>query len=683
MGKARYNRVCKSPFLDWNNVGMTILQLFVCWGIAKLVSDSPLKLFYSVVQGGNVFFCVMLTLICFTIYWITSDVYREVGQNVFFFGFFASGILNAIAFYSFAPLKLHGSWGMEISIKFLVAARLTEIGTFLFAFICKKQDFISKKFSVATTLFYVAAVALGLSLMPSVFTDGDKMTALYRMLYLMMFLLHALVLLLIYRRKVMISTDFQNDLIRGILFGLFSCLCFALSGNSKSILMLWGSIQRYLQYAYFFKSFLKVFIIYPFKHLSNIHVETEERYKSSFDHLSIGVALTDLNGAIIKANKPLLLILGYEEKELLKRSFDNIIPDGDAYVNKDSIDRLLVKDLNETISFETRYIHKNGQSVWVRVNISRADDLMGKPKYFIYELQDITTNRKVIELELGMQQKKLQLMETQELDKIKTEFIANLSHELRTPLNVITGAVQLLEINLSEYMNDRIRRNLDYIRQNSRRLLRLVNNLIDTTKLEAGFRNLNLRNFDIVSLVEDIALSITDYTDLNGLELLFDTNVEEKIIACDPDKIERIVLNLLSNAIKFTDRGGSIFVTLEISDDQVILSIRDNGIGISEDQQAIIFDRFRQVERSFTKTREGSGIGLSLVKALVEQHGGKIRVISEPGIGSEFIITLPAYTIEQEAGDSASVGFYADRIERVKVEFSDIYIKEDGERTDS
>lgn len=154
---------------------------------------------------------------------------------------------------------------------------------------------------------------------------------------------------------------------------------------------------------------------------------------------------------------------------------------------------------------------------------------------------------------------------------------------------------------------------------------------------------------NIVDLIENITLSVAQYIECQGMSLLFDTNVEEKTINCDADKLERIVLNLISNAVKFSKSGDSIFVNLMDTEEKVIISVKDTGIGIAEENQSLIFDRFVQVDKSFARNREGSGIGLSLVKSMVEMHNGTIEVKSQLNKGSEFIITLPAKLAEEKS----------------------------------
>mgnify|MGYP000916980427 FL=1 len=208
-----------------------------------------------------------------------------------------------------------------------------------------------------------------------------------------------------------------------------------------------------------------------------------------------------------------------------------------------------------------------------------------------------------------------------ELEKLRIAFFANISHELRTPLNVVFSAVQMLErtlksIQLQEKQKE-IKQYILLMRQNCYRQIRLVNNLIDITKIDAGYMQFNPKNCNFVKVVEDITLSTVSFIEEKDISLTFDTDIEEKIILCDPDMIERIVLNLLSNAVKYTPEGGHIFVNIYDRNDRVILSVKDNGIGISQEMLQLIFERFVQLDRTTARSVEGSGIGLSLVKSLV------------------------------------------------------------------
>ncbi|MBU3181729.1 PAS domain-containing sensor histidine kinase [Clostridium psychrophilum] len=276
-----------------------------------------------------------------------------------------------------------------------------------------------------------------------------------------------------------------------------------------------------------------------------------------------------------------------------------------------------------------------------------------------------------------VEQNKL-LDEAREYDKLKNEFFCNISHELRTPINVVLSALQLLnlnEINQSSSENElKVKKYYKIMKRNSYRLLRLVNNLIDITKIDEGYFKLRLKNENIVAIIEDITMSVADYAKHKGLRLVFDTDIEDKIVVCDADKIERIILNLLSNAIKFTPIGGNLFVKITNKRSGILVSVKDTGVGIPNDMKLSIFERFVQVDKSLSRDREGSGIGLSLVKSLVEMQGGTIRVESQYGTGSEFIIELPETGLPESETITLddNIARVSD-VERIKMEFSDIY----------
>ena len=223
--------------------------------------------------------------------------------------------------------------------------------------------------------------------------------------------------------------------------------------------------------------------------------------------------------------------------------------------------------------------------------------------------------------------------------------------------------------NITQENNTRYAKTL---KQNSYRLLRLVNNLIDISRIDIGYYKLQLSNNNIIKIIEDITLSVAEYVQDKNINLLFDTEVEEVILACDPDKIERVILNLLSNSIKYTDNGGNIYVYLKKVDNQVIVSVKDSGVGIPKDKLNLIFERFGQANNILSRRCEGSGIGLSLVKSIIEMHGGNISVVSELGKGSEFIFNLPINILEEEnvIVDCDNSDYH---IEKCNIEFSDIY----------
>lgn len=263
-------------------------------------------------------------------------------------------------------------------------------------------------------------------------------------------------------------------------------------------------------------------------------------------------------------------------------------------------------------------------------------------------------------------------------EKERTNFFADVSHELKTPINVIYSANQLLTQQLKNPSIDlsRTEHYVDCIKRNSFRLIRLINNLLDVTKIESSNFKIKLENINIVYAIENIVDSVVDFVKSKGINIIFDTTTEEKITAVDEDKLERIILNILSNAIKFTDPGGTIFINISEDINNTIVSIRDTGIGIDDSMKKVIFERFVQIDKSISRNSEGTGIGLSLVKSLMVLHGGDITLDSEVGKGSEFKLYFPNQTIESDRCTNLEytpIKSYNNKIERIEIEFSDIY----------
>lgn len=391
------------------------------------------------------------------------------------------------------------------------------------------------------------------------------------------------------------------------------------------------------------------------------------------------VFIMDSNYKILFVNKGIEKLLNLENyKEIIGKNLFDIGIIHDEY-RETVLDRFkIVLENNVAVPLiEEKLIQCDGTTIIVDIYsgaIEYEDNLC-----ILSVIRDISEHKKSENLRLEIQKQSELLDKAEEYAKLKTEFFANLSHEFRTPLNVMLSTLQLLNLigaNKSIVENeDKVKKYYIIMKQNCYRLLRLINNFIDITRIDAEYFKLNLKNENIISIIEDITLSVTDYAKNKGLNLIFDTDIEEKIIACDSDKIERIMLNLLSNAIKFTPFGGHILVSITDKKSSIIVSVKDTGTGIPFDKQVSIFKRFIQVDKSLSRNREGSGIGLSLVKSLVELHNGTIGLVSEYGNGSEFIIEFPVNILpKNDKMISADENLAKEsNIDRINIEFSDIY----------
>lgn len=261
--------------------------------------------------------------------------------------------------------------------------------------------------------------------------------------------------------------------------------------------------------------------------------------------------------------------------------------------------------------------------------------------------------------------------ELENVNKLKDEFFTVISHELRTPLTIIYSSLQLA----TDIYKDEITLNMNKIfkriEQNCSRLLKLTNNILDISKAEAGFLTLNNSTFDIVNVTEYIVELVDNFARSKDIDLIFDTNEEETNVILDKDKYEKILLNLLSNAIKFTPGKKQILVSLNITNSYFELSVKDQGVGIPESKINSIFDRFAQVNSSLSRRAEGTGLGLSLVKKLIELMKGNIIVKSKEGYGTEFVVRFNNnMNTVKETKNYAIIDEKMDY--KINIEFSDI-----------
>jgi signal transduction histidine kinase/ligand-binding sensor domain-containing protein/DNA-binding response OmpR family regulator len=253
----------------------------------------------------------------------------------------------------------------------------------------------------------------------------------------------------------------------------------------------------------------------------------------------------------------------------------------------------------------------------------------------LYGLRRYELNR--VELKDKIKMDEAILKEKEETEKIKSRFFANISHEFRTPLTLILGPAEKIN---SQTSNDIIK-DSEIIKRNSKRLLQLVNQLLDLSKLEAGKLRLEASKSNIVSFIKGIALSFESLSEEKDITVKIFSEKEFIELYFDKEKMLKVLSNIFSNAYKFTPQDGKITVSIIENDKNVEIKIKDSGIGISKEEIPKLFDRFYQVDSSFTREYTGTGIGLTLTKELVELHKGRISVESETGHWTEFTIELP------------------------------------------
>lgn len=262
--------------------------------------------------------------------------------------------------------------------------------------------------------------------------------------------------------------------------------------------------------------------------------------------------------------------------------------------------------------------------------------------------------------------------ELESRNQLITDFFINISHEFKTPLSILLLGISLLERKAARLKNGAadILKSAAVMRQNAFRLSRLVNNLLDITKLDAGFLEPTWERCDIVQRIASLVSSTEFYARQRGLTLRFACNVRQMDMTTDSFLVDRILLNLLSNAIKHTPAGGHIEVVCHAAQEAVRIEVRDDGEGIPPEKHSLIFERFRQVDTAMTRFSEGSGVGLALTRAMVGLLGGTIQVQSAPGQGSTFTVQLVQLDRTTTEGVPRPLGM--ELKQRIEVELSDI-----------
>jgi len=333
---------------------------------------------------------------------------------------------------------------------------------------------------------------------------------------------------------------------------------------------------------------------------------------------------------------------------------------------------LNVSETGETVYLkEQQIISRNGDYRYFNKSYTPiAED--GKVKYIIAILDDVTDNT------LEKKHMEEQNAELKKMIEMKDEMLMLISHELKTPLAIITSSIQTLELVCKNELSEKLRKYLNKIKQNTYRQLKLVNNILDNTRVNSGLFRMNRICVDISLLTRTIIDSIAVFAERKGIKISFSNSMTHPIIYTDVDIYERILLNLLSNAVKFTPEGKSIevsiFQMLSKGIQQVCIQVKDNGIGIPNDQKELIFERFGRVDRIVTRHSEGTGIGLYLVKMLVSLLDGDIKLESKEGVGSTFTLIFPLIKSCKISVDPARIENPSEQlITASAIEFSDIY----------
>ena len=361
--------------------------------------------------------------------------------------------------------------------------------------------------------------------------------------------------------------------------------------------------------------------------------QSEEKYHTLFKSSADGIASTDMEGKFLDANKAFLDMLGYSKEELMKLNFRDITPIKWHKLEEDMIiSQLFKNDIIE--AYEKEFIKRDGTIFPINIRFWIAKDEQGDPVRMWKIIRDITQQKQT--------EKKLK-----ELTKLKSEFLRRASHELKTPLISIKGYSDLILTLYNEELSQDVILNLNEINQGCERLQNIINDLLHTSRLESPDLKPNAKPEDLSFLIRFCVNELNSLAAKREQSIILDIH-DSLSVTFEKEEIHDVISNLLTNAIKYTPPKGRIKIKTKVQENFVITSVKDNGIGFSEDEKEKIFQQFGKIERygqGFDLGINGTGLGLYISKKIVESHGGKIWIESEgKHKGSKFCYSLPILT---------------------------------------
>lgn len=369
--------------------------------------------------------------------------------------------------------------------------------------------------------------------------------------------------------------------------------------------------------------------------------KSEERYRDLVANVPDVSWIADKDSNLLFISPNVQALLGYTVEDVQKKGhrfwIDNI--ESDSYETRMSAYRELFVD-NRPYDLEYRIRHRDGHWVWIHARASLVHSPDGTP--LANGLFSDITARKATEQQNEGLRRALEdtNRELARASRMKSQFLASMSHELRTPLNAIVGFSDLLSEESAGALNEKQKRYVEHVRNGAGHLLRLINDILDISKIEAGQMELHFEALDLRDVLPEV-LSLVKPLAMQGNVRLEAPEVAG-VVRADRVRLKQVLYNLLSNAIKFTPPGGKVSVDSVQKSMLTHISVTDTGIGIAPENQAMIFEEFRQAGLSSRGMQEGTGLGLAITSRIVTLHGGEIRVESEPGKGSCFTFTLPS-----------------------------------------
>ncbi|MES2089059.1 MAG: ATP-binding protein [Pseudomonadota bacterium] len=360
---------------------------------------------------------------------------------------------------------------------------------------------------------------------------------------------------------------------------------------------------------------------------------SEDHYHQMFEAAGVGIARVSLSGRMLEVNHRFTEITGRSREQLEQLNRQDITHPDDLSTDE-ALSSAALEGQHSRYTHEKRYVRPDGQVVWVMLTVALVRDALGRAQHFVSVCEDISERRR---MEDAMTSAKA----AERANKAKTDFLSRMSHELRTPLNAMLGFAQLLRVDPGNPINEVQRKKVGHIERAGAHLLAMLTDVLDLSRIEAGGLPLTLEPLRLSTVLDEATALVSNLVTQADLQLLLTPLDEDLYLKADPVRLRQIIVNLLSNAIKYNRPSGRVMLEAQAVSSYVVISITDTGPGLSNEQQAHLFEPFNRLGAERTSV-EGTGIGLVIVKRLIDLMRGRIEVSSQPGIGSSFRVWLPA-----------------------------------------
>lgn len=576
-------------------------------------------------------FCVLMIIM------VTYEVYKEKFLKII------SIYYSIVALYAFQELLVHDINSILHLNNDLGIELVLHIVTLL-AYLIISMYICDEKFKDKRTLFCIISVLFIISII--VFYNNINLSII----------LDLLIIVIIFIETIKILGNFYLVTQKQVNYILISAY------GSFLVAMIYMGLNIFsydIAEGFFLPSFIS-FFVFVAQCIIIVQKLLTNPYKILFkDLFNKNQEMNELNKEIVAKNRELEYsqILIKKKEKMLRSFFINvplpliIINSGNQrivfsnnifleMIGKKSVKDIINKKLKKVIDVEEDAFENISENNYL---IRGTSIINGEKRYFDMEFVDVLDNEDEIIVIFNDVSNKIKADTIKETiqnkifeESIKRDFLSNISHDLKTPINVIFSATQLLKYYIKQENKESIKKYINISKQNCITLIRLTNNLIDSSRIYSDYLSPNLEVKNIVEIIEEIVTSLIDYANNKSIELIFDTNEEEIYASIDEEFMQRIILNLLSNAMKFTPKGGKIEIVIEGMDDKVSVNVTDNGVGMDKEFIENAFNRYSMGSNNEGNKEKGTGIGLFVVKKLVEKQGGTITVHSERNKGTNF-----------------------------------------------